>query len=220
MALIEVFHVVAASHTILPDEAPDIPQGALVGISNGGNVHLNQGTQFALGIAGDSRSDGITSFSPESGAALSRNPKTSLTGALVIGSFGSQRRFTQGRVADNFNETTASGKMTVYHSGGEFWTDQYETIHSNGTTIADYVPMSPLYCSDASETPGSGDVEANNGGRFTDQSSVINQFVGFVLAGPTNYPSGVPGTETGFTQLPEGGNSLTWGTMLHVKLVL
>jgi hypothetical protein len=31
----------------------------------------------------------------------------------------------QNRVSDMFDETKASGKMTVYHSGGEFATDQF-----------------------------------------------------------------------------------------------
>jgi hypothetical protein len=31
----------------------------------------------------------------------------------------------QNRVSDYFDETAASGKMTVYNSGGEFYTDQY-----------------------------------------------------------------------------------------------
>ena len=218
MALVEVFHVVASDMKIDATDTPDIPQGALVNLSAGGNVALCLGaTQHALGVAGDSRSAGTTSYTPESGSALSRNPTTSLTGALVIGSLGAQTAYTQNRAADQYNETLASGKMTVYHGGGEFWTDQYETIHSGGTTVADYNPSAPLYCSSA-ETAGPDDLEANVGGRFTDEISAQNQIVGYALNGPLQYPSGVPGTETGFTTLPEGGNSLSFGTFLHVKL--
>ncbi len=220
MALIEVFHVVATELPIDATGSPDLPQGMLVGLDANGNIQLCDGTtDFAMGIAGDSRSSGTTSFTPESNSALSRNPKTSLTGALVTGAFGAQQRFTQNRVADNFNEVLASGKMTVYHGGGEFWTDQYETIGQDGSSVREFVPGTRLWCSQP-ETAGTNDTETNNGGRFTDEGSTINQIVGFTLRSPTNYPSGVPGTDTPFSTLPEGGNSLTWGLFLHVKLVI
>ncbi len=70
------------------------------------------------------------------------------------------------------------------------------------------------------QTAGAGDVESNLGGRFTDEASTSGQIVGLTIHSPTDYPSGVPGTQTAFSALPEGGNSLTWGTFLHVKLVL
>ncbi|MFQ5493739.1 MAG: hypothetical protein ACE5DX_06305, partial [Candidatus Dojkabacteria bacterium] len=177
-------------------------------------------TVFPIGIAGDTRSTGTTSFTPESGSALSRNPKTSLTGALVTGAFGAQQVFTQNRVADQFNEVLASGKMTVYHGGGEFWTDQYELVHANGTTVATYTPGTWLYVGASTETTGTADGEfASVGGRFTDSSTGgVNYLVGATLAAPTAYPSGVPGTDTAFSALPEGGNSLSWGTFLHVLL--
>lgn len=219
MALIEVFHVVASD---LPINASgtDIPQGLLVSLTSAGQVQACDGdTEFCIGIAGDSRSSGISSFTPESGSSLSRNPKTSLTGALVIGALGAQQRFTQNRVADNYNEVLASGKMTVYHSGGEFWTDQYEIVRSDGTTVADFEPGHALYPSGAGETTGVGEAGAQEG-RFTDEPSTKAQIVGYSLTSPTSYPSGVPGTETAFSALPEGGNSLTWGTFLHVKLAV
>ena len=148
MALIEVFHVVASHLPIDATATPDIPQGSIVTLGSDGNVKLCDGeTEYALGVAGDSRSAGTTSYTPESGSAISRNPVTSLTGSLVLGAFGGAQRFTQNRVADNFNEVLASGKMTVYHGGGEFWTDQYETLHDNGTSIADYIPGTRLFCS-------------------------------------------------------------------------
>jgi hypothetical protein len=217
MALIEVYHVVAANHKVDATTTPDIPQGSLVTLNNTGQIKLCDGdSERALGIAGDSRSAGTTSYTPESGSALSRNPTTSMTGALVTGAFGAETRFTQNRVADNYNEVLASGKMTVYHSGGEFWTDQFETIWNNGTTVATYTEMAQLFCSGPEAAGSAG--EPNVGGRFSDETSAIAQVVGFVLATPLNYPSGVPGTQTGFTTLPEGGNSLTWGSFLHLKL--
>ena len=223
MALIEVFHVVATNILIDANNTTDIPQGSLVGVDADGKVilaNINTDNAFPLGVAGDSRSQGVTSFTPESGSALSSNPKTSLEGALVIGALGAQQRFTQTRVADNFNEVLASGKMTVYHGGGEFWTDQYETLQDNGASVATYTPGTRLFASNSLNITGS------NGGKFTDDidsSQAQKIVVGYTLDSPTAYPSGVPGTgaaSTGFSALPEGGNSMSWGTFLHCKLVI
>lgn len=234
MALIEVFHVVASEMPINANATTNIPQGSIVSLDSSGLVVLHNGdstTAFAVGIAGDSLSTGVTDFNPESGASLSRNSTVSLTGALVIGS-GSQR-FTQNQVANEFNEVLASGKMTVYHSGGEFWTDQYEVIHSNGTTVSAFTPAQQLFSSGAETAGGSalGEPESAQVGRFTDESAsgagttVLpgNQICGITLTNPTAYPSGVPGTTVAFqSQLGggEGGNSLSFGTFLHVKLRL
>lgn len=226
MALIEVFHVVASDLPVDATDNTDIPQGLLVSLNGVGQVIPADGdstTKLPIGIAGDTRSTGVSSLTPESGSSLSRNPKTSLTGALVIGAFGAQQRFTQNRVADNYNEVLASGKMTVYHGGGEFWTDQYEVIGSDGTTVLDYEPGVPLFASGTETQGGTAfEPESPQVGRFTTEASSsvagMAPIVGVCLAEPTSYPSGVPGTETGFSSLPEGGNSLTWGTFLHVKL--
>lgn len=223
MALIEVFHVVASELPIDADSSTIIPQGILVSLDANGDVVLANGdtaTVDAIGIAGDTRSTGVTSYTPESNSALSRNPATSLEGALVVGALGASQRYTQNRVADNYNEVLASGKMTVYHSGGEFWTDQYEIIQSGGTTVADYVPGSRLYAS-GTETAGAGEASTSRTGRFTDETSTNGQIVGWTLTAPTSYPSGVPGTDVAFQSGlggTEGGNSLTYGTFLHVKL--
>lgn len=209
MALIEVFHVVASNLLIDADDPTDIPQGSIVSLDANGLVQLatgaaadTQGVTAAagrpVGVAGDSRSTGITSFTPESGSAQSGNPKTSLTGSLIIGGVSPAQRFTQNRVSDNYNEVVASGKMTVYHGGGEFWTSEFIATDT-------FTPSTHVFASAA--TPGS----------FTDTVQG-GAWVGTVLTSPTDYPSGVPGTDTGFTQLPEGGNSMTWGQLLHVKL--
>ena len=232
MAIQEVYHVVASRLPIDPSVATDIPQGRLVGLTTTGNVTLANGTGsnsiWAIGLAGDSRSSGVTSFTLESGSALSQAPKTTLTGALVMGAFGTQKRFTQNRVADNYNEVLASGMMTVYHSGGEFWTSEYETVRSNASTVCAYTPGTLLYASGVEAAGGGSTADAaSTGGKFTDEAGAIvnglsggntGQVVGVALAGPLAYPSGVPGTDTPFSTLPEGGNSLSWGQMLHVKL--
>lgn len=222
MALIEVFHVVAADWPIDPTATDHIAQGMLVGLDANGNVvRADVGTEGPtgaavrpLGLAGDTRNhNGSTSYTPESGSALSRDPETSLEGALVTSAWGDGRRFTQNRVSDNYSEVFASGKMTVYHSGGEFWTDQYDLVQDDGATVCDYTPGAPLYCSTRAAA------HDLLGGMFTADTSGAT-IVGFSLTAPTGYPSGVPGTETAFQTLPEGGNSLSWGTFLHVKLWL
>ena len=228
MALIEVFHVVASQYPIATASATDIPQGRLVTLDANGEVQLAlDGDELVgpwpVGIAGDSRSDGTTSYTPESGSPLNQQDglvkTTDLDGSLILGAYGDSQRFTQNRVADNYNEVLASGKMTVYHSGGEFWTDQYEVTDStSGATT--FTPGFGVY---ASSVDGAG-----NRGMFTDELGAppttvgdIGQNVGIALTSPTGYPSGVPGTgpgAVGFQALPEGGNSLSWGNFLHLKL--
>jgi len=231
MALIEVFHVVASQYPIDANNATDIPQGRLVTLSAAGEVALadaNTGTvvtgdSLTIGIAGDSRSDGTTSYTPESGSPLNQQQgltkATDLDGALILGAYGDAQRFTQNRVADNYNEVLASGKMTVYHSGGEFWTDQYEVTRDAGGTAV-YTPATGVWSSQGST--------AANAGLFSDDSVTEaatgeTAYVGITITSPTGYPSGVPGTgpsAVGFSALPEGGNSLSWGNFLHVKLAI
>lgn len=235
MALIEVFHVVASELPVDATDNTDIPQGILVTLSESGQVNLADGDNGAsegwpIGIAGDSRSSGISSYTAESGSSLSRNPKSSLTGALVVGAAGQSQRFTQNRVSDNYNEVLASGKMTVYHSGGEFWTDQYEVVRSNGTTVADYLPGTRLFASGTETQGGTGlEPESATTGRFTDEAggggltTPGDLVCGFTLTAPTAYPSGVPGTDVSFQSGLggfEGGNSLSFGTFLHIKLAI
>ena len=233
MALIEVYVAAASMLPINATDSTDIPQGSIVTLNETGEVVLCNGDNGAnegwpIGIAGDSLSSGVTSYTPESGSALSRNPKSSLTGSLIIGAGGKGQRFTQNHVSDNYNEVLASGKMTVYHSGGEFLTDQYEVVRSNGTTVADYLPGTRLFCS-GSETPGGTGLEPEGAriGRFTDEAggggvNTPGDFrVGFTLAAPNAYPSGVPGVDVAFQSGlggGEGGNSLSLGSFLHVKL--
>jgi len=228
MALIEVFHVVASQFPIAANSATDIPQGRIVTLTSAGEVQLardadTQTGPYPIGIAGDSRSAGTTSYTPESGSSLNEQDgllATELAGALILGAYGDSVRYTQNRVADNYNEVLASGKMTVYHSGGEFWTDQYEVTQSDTTTPTVFTPGYTVWSSSVTA----------NLGMFTDEESAdptqandAGHRVGIALTSPTGYPSGVPGTGTsavGFSALPEGGNSLSWGNFLHVKLTI
>jgi hypothetical protein len=218
MALIEWFHVVADELPIDTDYATDIPQGRLVSLDTDGYVKLALDTNgnLAIGLAGDSRSQGTTSYTPESGSALQyggSGDSTSAKGALVIGAWGAGRRNTQNRIADNYNETLASGKMTVYHQGGVFWTDQYDS-----TEMAAAVPGQRLYAGNVAEL-GDGCFKT---------TSTVGWVVAQLFQGPLSFPSGVPGAiqyagdtnATDFTSLPEGGNSMTWGEFLKIKLIL
>ena len=203
MALIEVFHVVAGQFPVNTASATDIPQGSPVSLDANGEVELETTAgDYLIGIAGDSRSQGVTSYTPESGAVNpNAEPPTVLDGSLILGAYGESQRYTQNRVADNYNEVLASGKMTIYHSGGEFWTDQYDTADT-------FAPMAPLY--------------AEGAGNWSETSTGNAYIGGIVLTSPTAYPSGVPGTgpnAVGFSALPEGGNSMAWGNFLHMKLL-
>lgn len=221
MAIQEVFHVVASQFPIQTSNTTDIPQGAVVTLDGAGQVDLASDADsvttagpFPIGLAADSRSQGTTSYTLESGSAQSRNPTTSLDGALIVGAYGDSARFTQNRVADNYNETLASGKMTVYHSGGEFWTDQYEIVRDDNATATVFTPATRVYASSV----GAG----GRRGRLSDDVVTLHE-VGLTIQGPTAYPSGVPGVgtdATSFQALPEGGNSLSWGTMLHIRLTI
>lgn len=228
MALIEVFHVVASQYPVDTNSATDIPQGRIVSLDANGQVTLSPVASavtgpYPVGIAGDTRSAGTTSYTPESGSPLNAQQDltvaTDLEGSLILGAYGDSQRFTQNRVADNYNEVLASGKMTVYHSGGEFWTDQYLTIDQDAAATT-FVPGFTVWSSSV----------AANLGMFTDNECVDptqendqSHRVGLSLTSPTGYPSGVPGTgasAVGFQALPEGGNSLAWGNFLHVKLAI
>jgi hypothetical protein len=113
MALIEKFHVVASHH---PVGASAIIEGQLVKIDSSGDIVPHAGSGTVLGVAGDTKSTDTVGLP---GAADS----------VVIGAVNTTQD-TVNRVSDLYggrDETGASGRMTVYHGGGEFATDQFET---------------------------------------------------------------------------------------------
>jgi len=187
MALIVVQHNVVDNFDVDPNysisSSGRILAGMLVGLDTNGYVAkaVNTGTGVTpLGIAGDSISDEykITAY----GADLVINPK----GA---------KRWTQTRVSDFYNETLASGKMTVYVGAGRFATDQYQ--------VAD------------SWTGSQGQkVYSTAAGLFTLSSNAgAARPVGYVAAPPSAYPSGVPGVDS-----PSVENSMSLGNFLTVHL--
>lgn len=180
MALIVRHHNIASQFAVDPDHnitTTPIQAGRLVRLDSNSHVQRATGTTV-IGVAGDSleNSTGGTAYAAD----------------LVINSAGALRS-TQNRVSDGFNETLASGKMTVYHSGGEFYTDQYVTSPTAGW-----------------DTPGVS-VYSSAAGLLTTDNGGSDRVVGFLVKGPTAYPSGVPGTDT-------TDNSLSLGTFVHFML--
>tara|TARA_B100000614_G_scaffold262909_1_gene300792 strand:+ start:260887 stop:261414 length:528 start_codon:yes stop_codon:yes gene_type:complete len=175
MALIPVYHVVPSYYPVDPDyDAVNSPiiMGMFVTLQSNGYVAKANATN-AIGIAGDSiaTDSGYTPYAAD----------------IVISGNGATRS-TSNRVSDFFDETRGSGKLTVYHSGGEFWTDQYES-----SIAAD--PPAAVYSSANALLDDSGSVS-----------------VGRLIEGPTDYPSGVPGTDT--------QGSISLGQYIRFKLSL
>jgi hypothetical protein len=175
MALVEKFHVVAAERPVAADIT--IKEGQVVSLNALAQVVLESATYpIPYGIAGDTKS---TTASAMPG--------------IVAG--------WQNRASDYFDETKASGKMTVYHSGGEFATDQF---HSNvagvgGTILVTlYARAGVLDLAGEDATPTSYPVA-----RLTQVDGA--------------YPSGVPGTDITGDMALAGDNTNTY---IEFKLII
>jgi hypothetical protein len=173
MALIEIQHVVADMYPVDPDWAgtPDLIEGQIVRLTTAGYARPDaSNNNDAIGIAGDTQSNDTAG--------------TPYSASLIVNSAGATRQ-TSNRVSDFFNETLASGKMTVYNGGGRFATDQFEDLVSTAN------PGAALYSS-------ANALLTTNGTPGTDQ------LIGRVAAAVADYPSGVPGiTVDGSTTLGE-----------------
>jgi len=183
MALIEKFHVVAAERAVADTQT--IKEGQVVSLNAAGEVVLHTNGTFYIpyGIAGDSVQT-AASYMP----------------GVVAG--------WQNRVSDYFDETKASAKMTVYHSGGEFATDQ---LHANVAAIT-------------TMTNGPVSLYANAG--MLDTVEVMGQVGGVVaklLSIPGTYASGVPGVDLNGDQALGGNNAGVYtgaGVYAEIKLVI
>jgi hypothetical protein len=158
MALIPLQHVVADEFPV--DSAAAILMGSFVKFDSDGDIvqATGAGAEHSVGIAGDTKSDSTASLPT--------------TNASVIGTGNTTRTFVN-RVSDIYDETKASAKMTVYHSGGKFATDQYDST-------ASYTPGDALYVGAAGQL------------QPTDAGS--GQILGRVVS-EGEFPSGVPGTD-------------------------
>jgi hypothetical protein len=176
MALVEKFHVVAAERPVASGET--IKEGMIVSLNSSGEV-VRQSSSYKIpyGLAGDTKS---TTASSMPGVASGW----------------------QNRASDYFDETRASGKMTVYHSGGEFATDQF------ASNVSSKSPMQLLY-------GYNGLLDSNDGYGTTLPVARLTQAA-------AAYPSGVPGTDTtadadrGDIKL-SGDNSSTY---IEIKLLI
>jgi len=162
MALIPKFHLIPES---LPVKAgQEIIAGmvvALDAVANNGQVVVADNTTYAtntyVGVAGDTKS------------------ATGTSGLPFVG--GGTGNGSQNRVSDSFDETKASGEITVYHSGGTFATNMYVT--------STYTVGESLYC-------GTG---ANAGKLQNAGIAATGTIVGIVTKVPGAYDSGVPGID-------------------------
>ncbi len=186
MALIVHQHTAVDMFDVDPDINPSstpIYAGALVGLNSSGYVAKavetgSTGVQ-PLGLAGDSIADEY---------------KTTAYSAELIISPSGAKRWTSNRVSDFYNETIASGKITVYIGSGVFFPDQYETVGLwNASLGAKVYPSST--------------------GKFTLSTGSSARAVGYVLGAPTDYPSGVPGVDDPSVEL-----SMSLGSFLKVQL--
>ena len=163
MALIEVYHTIASNFLVNSNTA-DIKEGmgvTLVASDAASTVKRKSvAAEVCIGIAGDSKAS--TGPNKPYGASV----VVSGTGTVVA---------TQNRVSDMFNETSASGKVTVYTGIGEFYTDQWDTT----------VP--------AETWAVGGALYVNASGKLTPTVSGNGNKVGRLLASMSPYPSGVPG---------------------------
>ena len=178
MALIERYHVVAAERAVASGQT--IKEGQVVSLNSQGLVILQgSGTydKIPYGLAGDTKS---TTASSMPGIA---------TGW-------------QNRVSDYFDETKASGKMTIYHSGGEFATDMFHT------NVASATIMAPLY--------------GVNGFLDVNDTNITSVIVARLVKAAGAYPSGVPGIDINGDQALSGasGDAQDQNTYCEIKLVI
>lgn len=106
----------------------------------------------------------------------------------------------QNRASDGFNETKASGMMTVYHSGGKFVTDQFVDTDMDAAHVG--------YFLKASESTGTLTI---------DGAAKTADSVAMLLSPAGAYPSGTPGTDVNNDSELGGDNSNQY---IMIKLVV
>jgi len=166
MAIIPFYFVVASSVDVDPDTL-DINEG--MGIALNGAVGARRVTTGddgkVFGLAGDTKS-----------ASASSMP------GVADG--------WQNRVSDGYDETKASGKITVYHGGGEFATDQFVDTNMDATKVGYFLKID--------ETTGT--LTLDGAAKTADSVAMLIQAAGA-------YPSGVPGTDINQDAALSGDNT-------------
>ncbi len=178
MALIPLYHVIADEVPV--SSAASIMMGSFVKLSGTATAPViiqatGVASEIAYGVAGDTKN--------------TSTPGIPSTNPAHIGVDGTEVKFTN-RVSDPYDETRASGKITVYHSGGKFATDQYDTTLT-------YAPGEPLYVGAA--------------GKLQNVNAGSGQIVGRVVSEGA-YMSGVPGIDI--------NGDISLGDYLIFKLVI
>ena len=166
MALIVEYHVVADMY---PVGAAAISAGNIVMLT--ANLVVPQTAATAtdsIGIAGDS-------------ALAAEGSTTAYSAQVVIGADGAGTRWTENRVSDFYDETTASQKITVYNGGGKFWISD---------DLLDTGSAAPA----AGNLFGTGIAGGN--GSWLVQAAVVGENVAISVGASQAYDSGVPGTDT------------------------
>jgi len=180
MALIEKFRVCTALQTIDGDSQP-IKEGMLVAITSAGVRRVvNADVGNVYGIAGDT---------------------SSTTASAMPGVYDNW----QNRVSDGFDETKSSGKITVYHSGGEFATDQY----SNTPTTLDAAAVGAFLFANSAGVLCYADADGKD--------DTGKQLVAQLTRGAGTYPSGVPGVDLNGDMALKGDNGDTY---IEIKLLV
>jgi hypothetical protein len=196
MALIVLQHTVVDNFDVDPEfevtSSNRILAGTLVGLDSSGFVALagNNGSSGVqpLGIAGDSLSDEYKTTPYSAELIVGRGVKSG-------SSYLAPKRYTSNRVSDFFNETLSSGKMSVYTGSGRFATDQF-------------VVTDPWSGASGAK------VYSNASGKFTTSTGTSARAVGYILKEPSEYSSGVPGTDS-----PTAGEgSMSLGSFLQIQL--
>jgi hypothetical protein len=184
MSLIVLQHTAVDNYNVDPSYSIPtngrITQGMLVGLDTNSFTQKACNTITPLGIAGDSLSDEYKTTAYSAQLIIGRGQKLA-SGAYAA--YAAPKRWNSNRVSDNYNETIASGKMTVYIGAGRFATDQY--VVTDAWTGSQ---GSKVYAS------GSGGISGTGAGLFT-LASTNSRPVGYVLTPPAEYPSGVPGSD-------------------------
>jgi len=184
MALIEIQHVIAGDYPVNPSTNPSLLEGKVVKLDTGGYVVAAGANEaYPLGIAGDS-----STAATKGGVSLGGTPYAN---TLIINGAGSKRG-TSNRISDFFDETAASGKITVYQNGGIFASDQVDS-----TLVV------------AAPTPGTALGVAANGLLKVYASGAV---VGIVTKAYGAEPSGVTGTDV--------NSSISLGNYIEFKMSL
>lgn len=185
MALIVEYHVVADMY---PVGGTAFSAGMLLEFVAGTATVTPSATssELSLGIAGDSALD-------------AEGQTTAYSAQLTIGANGQGNRWTENRVSDFFDETTASQKVTVYNGGGKFWISS-DLFDTNGSGVTSGVKLQVSTGVAGEWVEGAGDA--------------AGEMVGLAVGSVQGYDSGVPGTDSTMGS----GGSITLGDYVPVIL--